>query len=233
MHPPHPRELTETRAAGWSGRPRPDHRQGRSRTARGPPPPPKRRRRRGEGANGTPKGPPHRGGRQHGQLTGCNGDTTRVARARVKGRTHRRLAAARQGARRWMRIRDRSRADTIAAASRPTPIPRTWSLAARERTEEESSSGRRQRSTAEHEIPKSNDERAEPRCTDGCATSEHGTPKGHDKACSAGPRGTIQSPRARGGITERTGTGDGDRGQGERDQPGKGAPSKVRRRTAA
>ena len=38
MHAPHPRELAETRAAGWDGGPRPDPRQGRSRTARGPPP---------------------------------------------------------------------------------------------------------------------------------------------------------------------------------------------------
>lgn len=132
-----------------------------------------------------------------------------------------------------MRIRDRSRADTIAAASRPTPIPRTRGLAARERTKEESSSGRRQRSTAEHEIPRSNNERAEPRRTDGRATSEHEIPKGHNKARSAGPRRTIPSPRARGRITERRGVGDRARGQGARAQPGKGAPSKVRRRTGA
>ena len=141
---------------------RPVGTEGRGRTpargARGPHgvrPPPRRRRRCGKGQNGTPKSPP-RGGRPHGQLTG--GGAAGRDRARVKGRTQRRQAASRQGDRRWLRIRDRSRADTVAAASRPTPIPRAWSLAARERTKEESSSGRRQRSTAEHETPERGNE---------------------------------------------------------------------------
>lgn len=46
------------------------------------------------------------------------------------GYAHQRLAAARQGARHWMRIQDRSRTDTVATKACPAPHPDARSLSA-------------------------------------------------------------------------------------------------------
>ena len=150
-----------------------------------------------------------KGGRPHGQLTGHNEGQQRVLRARVKGCTHRRLATTRQGAHRWMRIQDRSHADTVAAAARTAPLPRTRSLATRERTKEGSSMGH-----ADSEKPPST--RYHEPTRDNGRTGHRAAPEGAGISNLTRGGGCFGTG-ARGGTTKKDGA-DGARPRGRPDQ---------------